>query len=138
MNRRMMLLTGGGVAGALGLLYGGAIGAGAMQSCGVPEGQSFAAMDENALARIGQHYLQGAEAGETNALRAQLYDLMREDGAQAPAAVRAAALQMTSAAQADFEADNIVYCDGWALARSEARACALIALAAPTFAAVSL
>jgi hypothetical protein len=138
MNRRMMLLSGAGVVGAVGVVYGGAIGAGAMKTCQAPQAHSLTSLDERSLGRIGQHYLHAADAGETGALRAKLYDLMRANGVEAPAALRAAAMQMASAAQADFEADDIVYCDGWALARSEARACALIALAAPTFASAAL
>ena len=119
MNRRTILLGGAGIAGAGLVGYGGILAAGSMQACVADE--TLAALSrQTAIASLGARYLVQAPALE----RAELLDI-----AQRPAAavVELAGL-MAARAKTDFESGDVVSCDGWVLARGEARACALISL----------
>ena len=120
MNRRMLLLGGAGIAGACAVGYGATMAVGAAQGCETDETQA-ALSERAAIAGLGVRYLVQASAWE----RAELLEI-----AQRPMAVvtKHAAL-LAAQAQADFEKGNVVSCDGWVLARGEARSCALVALA---------
>ena len=120
LNRRTIFLGGAGIAGAGVVGYGGILAAGSMQACEADE--TLAALSrQTAIASLGARYLVQATALE----RAELLDI-----AHGPVAgiVEFAGL-MASRAKTDFERGDVVSCDGWVLARGEARACALIALA---------
>jgi hypothetical protein len=119
MNRRMLLLGSAGVVGAGVVGYGGIFGAGALRRCAGDDAHA-ALSQRKALVRLGTKYLAQAPALE----RAELREI-----AQGPVAVvlESAAL-MTGQAQQDFETGNVISCDGWVLARGEARSCALVAL----------
>ena len=120
MKRRTLLLGGAGVAGACAAGYGAVLAAGSAQACVVDE-ERAALSERTAIAGLGMRYLAQASAPE----RAELQDM-----AQGPVtAVAETAALMAAQAQADFEQGNVVDCAGWLLARGEARACALIALA---------
>lgn len=120
MKRRTLLLGGAGVAGACVLGYGGTVAAGSIQGCAGDE-ERAALAERSAIASLGLHYLTQASPLE----RAELTDM-----AQGPvAAVAETAAGMAARAGEDFEAGDVVDCAGWVLARGEARASALIALA---------
>jgi hypothetical protein len=120
MKRRTMLLGGASVAGACAAGYGAIVAAGATRRCAADD--ALAALSRHAaMASLGARYLVQASALE----RAELFDI-----AQGPVAVVAEfAALMAAQAEADFENGNLISCDGWVLARGEARSCALIALA---------
>jgi len=119
MNRRTILLGGAGIAGAGVVGYGGILAAGSMQACVADE--TLAALSrQTAIASLGARYLVQAPALE----RAELLDIARGPVASV---VEYAGL-MAARAKTDFESGNVVSCDGWVLARGEARACALISL----------
>lgn len=120
MKRRTLLLGGAGVAGACVLGYGGTVAAGSTQGC-VGDEERAALSERSAIASLGMHYLAQASVLE----QAELTGI-----AEGPvAAVAEIAAGMAARAAEEFEAGDVVDCAGWVLARGEARASALIALA---------
>lgn len=118
-KRRTILLGSASIAGAYAVGYSALLAIGTTQDCVADETQAALAQ-RAALANLGASYLAQASAGE----RAELFDI-----AQKPltTVARFAGL-MAAHAQEDFENGNVVSCDGWILARGEARSCALVAL----------
>lgn len=120
MNRRTVLLGSAGIAGACAVGYSAILAAGATQACAAEDTE--AALSQHvAMVGLGASYLRQATAWE----RAELLDMARKPAATV---LRLAAV-MAARAPVDFENGNVANCDGWVLARGEARSCALIALA---------
>jgi|EndMetStandDraft_4_1072995.scaffolds.fasta_scaffold305679_1 hypothetical protein len=115
-SRRSMLL---GVTGGLAVGYGAVVGLGATQGC-VPDDGEMATAERMGMVSLGATYLAQAAADERAALFAM--------AARPPAIVAELAATMSAQAEAEFGEGTTVSCDGWVLARGEARACALIAL----------
>jgi hypothetical protein len=129
-NRRTLVLAGAGAAGAGAAIYGGAISAGALKPCPAPGALAGAG---DALARIGDAFLSEAATADEHARLTRLAQTVNA----APHDQRDDMLAQTAAALAaspeeDFARGDIVSCAGWVLARGEAMACALVALARPS------
>lgn len=126
-KRRTVLLSGLTVLGAGPLGYGAALLAGAAKSC--PASNALADLAAPAIRKIGEIYLRtGTSPAEERRLRQSAGRLARASGAGASERLMQAAAVLAASSPQDFAAGDVVFCDGWMLARSEARACALIAL----------
>ncbi|MEL6576250.1 MAG: hypothetical protein AAFQ81_10205 [Pseudomonadota bacterium] len=105
------------------LLYGGYGALSGIRRCSWAEGA------EDALARIGNVYLaefpEEAAPGKLGALLAGVPSLAAGFRSDAAALARSA---FTEACARELRCGDTVLCDGWLLARSEARLCGLIAL----------
>ncbi len=116
-----------GVVATAGSLYAAAVGRGALKACGIDElGVSLA--DLQPLIRIGEVYLQ--ESANSEELSAWYGDWLNKRPKKSPGLARATRGQLLAVkcrAQSEFQRGETVTCDGWLLARSEARLCALIA-----------
>ena len=123
-SKRTFLL---GSIGALGALYVGAIGRGAMKTCSdIDIYPSYSGLEP--FLRIGRTYL--ARAGD-----AERRDLAQAALAQAtpadPAETFARDLEQRGGAiAADFDRDDVVVCEGWVLSRTEVALCATLAVRA--------
>jgi hypothetical protein len=121
-NRRLFV----GAVAVTGSLYAAAIGRGALKACGTDE-VHFS--DLRPLIRIGEAYLD--EIGTSEELRTLHNELLANP--PAPSADLAGAIQrrflaVRDQAQEEFQRGETVSCDGWVLARSEARLCAVAAV----------
>lgn len=129
MNRRV--LVGGGIAAAALLAYAAAIGRGAAKACG-PDAEQ-AALDIAALhslIRIGEAYLQAdADSAEIAALREEWLETVNANAPGASRIERRIAVLDRKAVE-EFERGETVLCDGWLIARCEARFCAMLAISA--------
>lgn len=129
LDRRGVLIVGGVVAAGV-AAYGAAGVIGVAKRC-----SEFAAASEGAAqaaGRIGLAYLrvhpeEASEAGLLAAVAGRSAVARALNAAPDAAAVFRI---MDDVVRADFATGEIVKCDGWILAKSEARACALLALRA--------
>jgi hypothetical protein len=121
-DRRALLIAGGLLAAGV-AAYGAAGVFGMARRCSEFGARSEAAAQS--ARRIGLAYLRvhPEEASETRLMAAIA---ARSATPDVPAIFRI----MDDVVRADFAAGKIVRCDGWILARSEARACALFSLRA--------
>jgi len=127
-NRR--LFVGGGVVAAAALLYTAAVGRGALKACGIEQVDVDLA-DLQPLIRIGNVYLdEVVESGEISTLYEELLDYRHIRSAGIASAVQRHSLAVDRQAQEEFRRGETVSCDGWVLAKSEARLCAMIAVSA--------
>ncbi|MBL8537174.1 MAG: hypothetical protein JNM59_07190 [Hyphomonadaceae bacterium] len=127
MDRRKLILSGAAGAGLGVAAYGAIVAAGAVPAC--PTEDPLAQPADAALLRIGARYLAtAAGAAEKQRLSALAECLL----AHGPVTLNAATASLSAAAPEDFAKGEVVLCDGWVLARNEARACALLTLASQT------
>jgi hypothetical protein len=125
-KRRLFI---GGIALAAASLYVAAVGRGARKTCGV-EDVDVSALDLQPLIRIGHAYLEEvARSGNSRTLRKDVL----ADGPLTLGSIAGAVphdlLALVSGAHEEFERGETVSCDGWVLSKSEARFCAMIAIA---------
>lgn len=129
MKRRTVLKLGVATLGAGTLGYGVLMLAGASRSCagtGLPGFETRAA-----LAHVGENYLRNvASSQERTELAAVLRRIIRDTKGDLAVALWVGATRLAGSSKDDFSSGNTVICDGWVLARGEARSCALLALAA--------
>ncbi|MEM9764871.1 MAG: hypothetical protein AAF968_20610 [Pseudomonadota bacterium] len=124
----------GGAAAAL-AAFGGVtawgVGRGLIRCLDLPDERDAGLNRDSRLAAVGESYLRA------NPHEAQLESLLpalclAAPGLEAALAKGTAAEiheRVDAACQGEFERDDTVLCDGWLLARSEARFCAAVALA---------
>jgi hypothetical protein len=121
-NRRLFV----GAVAITGTLYAAAIGRGALKACGVDEVHF---VDLQPLIRIGDAYLDEiATSGELRALHNELLADHLMPSADLADAIQRRFLAVRDQAQEEFQRGETVSCDGWILARSEARLCAVAAV----------
>lgn len=132
LNRRLFI--GGGVVAAVAALYMGAVGRGALKMCGEVRADVDLPPDVQPLIQIGKIHLKDlARKGDPNALNDTILDARDIDSADILGIVRRRLLALDREAQEEFERGEIVLVDGWALAKSEARFCAALALRAERY-----
>lgn len=127
MTRREFLWSGASVLGAAGAGYGAAVAAGAIKTCS----SASRPVDgvTQSLMKIGEHYLRAvATPSERTRLRAHAARRAGDPAHRQLATSGRIVNPSPDTVQADFRSGNVVSCDGWILARSEAEACALLAL----------
>jgi len=127
-NRKRRLFV-GGVAATTAALYAAAVGRGALKACGIDE-LNVGLADLRPLVRIGDAYLDElAGSGELSTLNDKLLDdLRRLRSASRADVVLRQFLAVGRQAQEEFQRGETVSCDGWVLASSEARFCAVVAI----------
>lgn len=126
-DRKRRLFVGGMIATAASL-YAAAIGRGALKACGVEEANVGLA-DLRSLIRIGCAYLdEAATRKEESTLHAKLPDERHVRSADLAANIQRHILGAEGRTQEEFQRGDTVLCDGWVLAKSEARICALVAI----------
>ena len=129
-NNNRRLFVGGGVVAAAALLYTAAVGRGALKACGVKQVDVDQA-DLQALIRIGNAYLgEMVKSGEISTLYQELLDDRHIRSAGIASSVQDRLVVVDRQAQEEFQRGETVSCDGWVLAKSEARLCAMIAISA--------
>jgi hypothetical protein len=119
-NRKRRLIVSGVVA-TLASLYAGAVGRGALKSCGI-DALDAGLADLRPLIRIGDAYLEElADSGKLSTLHDEL-----------PGGRLIRSIRLVGAIQRrvydEFQRGDTVICDGWVLARSEAQLCAMAAM----------
>ena len=125
-KRRLFI---GGVALAAASLYVAAVGRGARKTCGV-EDVDVSALDLQPLIRIGHAYLEEvAMSGNSRTLRKDLLADVPMTLASIAGSYPARFVGGGGRAEEEFQRGEIVSCDGWVLSKSEARLCAMIAIA---------
>lgn len=128
-NRRF--LVGGGLLAAAASFYMAAVGRGALNGCGSDAIVTKLGTEFQALIRIGNSYLADLEkAGLLGTLGEDSLDIREVDDA---ATIQRRLLQVRRNAQMEFARAETVSCDGWVLAKSEARLCAVLAARARRF-----
>lgn len=121
-NRRLFV----GAVAMMGTLYAAAIGRGALKACGVDEVHF---VDLRPLIRIGEAYLDEiATSEELRVLHNELPSDRPMPSADLADAIQRQFLAAQHQAQEEFQRGETVSCDGWILARSEARLCAVAAV----------
>jgi hypothetical protein len=122
-SRRVFI--GGAAVAAAGSFYLAGVGLGVLKGCH-QEDVGLALSDLQSIVRIGNSYL---NEHESNVLEETLADEMDAKPAAIVAAVKRRLLAMDRQSRDEFARYDTVICDGWVLARSEARLCAAIAAA---------
>ena len=115
---------GGAAVAAAGSFYLAAVGRGVLKACH-QEDVELALSDLQSLIRIGNSYLNGHEA---DTLDEAFVDETDAKPAAIVRAVKRHLLAMDRQVRDEFARYDTVTCDGWVLARSEARLCAAIAV----------
>jgi len=128
-NRKRRLFV-GGVVGTAASLYAAAVGRGALKSCGIDE-VDVGLADLRPFIRIGDAYLEElANSGELSTLHDELLNGRPMRSARLAGAIQRQLLAAGREVQEEFQRGETVSCDGWVLARSEARLCAVAAIRA--------
>ena len=127
-NRRLFV---GGAAAVMvaASFYIAAVGRGALKACNHEDVEGGLPSDLQSLIRIGNCYLtEHAENGKLDSLDEVLLDETETRSANIVyAAVQRRLLAIDSQIRDEFARCETVICDGWVLAKSEARLCAMIA-----------
>jgi hypothetical protein len=125
-NRRFFV--GGTAVVAVASFYIAAVARGALKACNYEDVDAGLQSDLQSLIRIGNSYLdEHTKSGELDALDEVLLDETETRSANIVYAVRRRLLAMDRQVRDEFARCETVTCDGWLLARSEARLCAVIA-----------
>jgi hypothetical protein len=121
----------GGIGATAAILYGGAVGRGALKTCGVAGLETALPVDFHALIRIGNVYLNElARSGEGSIPNDYRLDETQTRLADILGAIQRCLAALDSQAQTEFDRGETVTCDGWVLAKSEVRLCAMLAICA--------
>jgi hypothetical protein len=125
-NRRLFI---GGAAGVtLASFYLAAVARGALKACNYEDGDSVLSSDLQSLIRIGNSYLNElTENGELDALGEVLLDETQTRSAKIVHTFQRPLSTISRQVRDEFARGETVICDGWVLAKSEARFCAMIA-----------
>jgi len=131
-NRRLFV---GGAAGvAVTSFYLAAVARGALKACNYEDVDAVLSSDLQSLIRIGNSYLnEHTENGELDTLDEVLLDKTETRLANIVYTVQRRLLAINRQVQDEFARCETVICDGWVLAKSEARFCAMIAACARRF-----
>ena len=124
-NRRIFI---GGAAGAVAAsFYLAAVARGALKACNYDDVDAVLSSDLQSLIRIGNSYLnEHTENGELDTLDDEVDARL----AEIVHTVQRRLLAINSQVRDEFARCETVICDGWVLAKSEARLCAMIAAVA--------
>jgi hypothetical protein len=124
-NRRLFLGVAAGVAVAS--FYLAAVVRGGLKACNYEDVDAVLSSDLQSLIRIGNSYLnEHAENGELNTLDEVVFDETEMSLANVQHRLSSISRQVRD----EFARCETVTCDGWVLAKSEARFCAMIAASA--------
>jgi hypothetical protein len=127
-NRRFLV---GGAAVAVASFYIAAVGRGALKACNYENVEAGLPSDLQSLIRIGNSYLnEHTKNGELDTLDEVLLDETETRSANIVYAVQRRLLAIDRQVRDEFARCETVICDGWVLAKSEARLCAMIAACA--------
>jgi hypothetical protein len=125
-NRRFFV--GGAAVVAVASSYMAAVGRGALKACNYEDVEAGLPSDLRSLIRIGNSYLnEHTKNGELNSLDEVLLDETDTKSANIVYAVQRRLLAMDRQIRDEFARCETVVCNGWVLAKSEARLCATIA-----------
>jgi hypothetical protein len=120
--------VGGAAVAAIASLYLAAIGRGALRACHQEDIGSAPPSDFQSLIRIGNSYLnEHTRNGEPDTLDELFLDETERRPAVIVRAVQRRLLAMDRQVRDEFARYDTVICDGWVLAKSEAKLCATIA-----------
>jgi hypothetical protein len=126
-NRSRRLLVGGFLLTAVSF-YAAAIASGALRSCRGFDDQ-LGGLDP--LIRIGNAYLdEMAKSGQLGTLYKELFGDRDMTSTELATIIQRRLSTAGFQAQQEFNSSETVSCDGWMLAKSEARLCAMIAITA--------
>jgi len=121
------LVVGGAAMIAAASFYMAAVGRGALKACSHEPMEGDLSSDLQSLIRIGNSYLnEHAKNGKLDSLDEVLLDETETRSANI-VHVQSRLLAMDRQIQDEFARCETVICDGWVLAKSEARLCAMIA-----------
>lgn len=124
-NRRFFV--GGAAAATIASFYLAAVARGALKACSY-EPEVGRPAELQSLIRIGNSYLkEHAQNGELNTLDEALFDETERSSVNMVFAVQRRLLAIDRQVRDEFARCETVICDGWVLAKSEARLCAIIA-----------
>jgi hypothetical protein len=124
-NRRFFI---GGAVVAVASFYIAAVGRGAFQACGQENIEAGLPLNLRSLIRIGNSYLnEHTKNGELDTLDDVFLDETETRSATIVDAIQRRLLVIDRQVRDDFARCETVICDGWVLAKSEARLCAMIA-----------
>ncbi len=125
-DRRLFV---GGAAVVVASFYIAAVGRGALKACNYVDVEAGLPSDLQSLIRIGNSYLnEHTKGGELDSLDEVLLDETETRSANIVYAVQRRLLAIDRQVQDEFARRETVICDGWVLAKSEARLCAMIAV----------
>jgi len=124
---RRRRFVGSAAAAAVMSLYAAAIGRGALKACNYEDVEAGLPLDFQSLIRIGNSYLnEHSKNGELTASNELFLD-QEPSSANIISAVQRRLSTIDREVRQEFERSETVICDGWVLAKSEARLCAAIA-----------
>ena len=126
-NRRIVI---GGAAGvAVASFYLAAVARGALKVCSYDDVDVVFSSDLQSLIRIGNSYLnEHTKNGELDSLDEVVFDETETRSGNIVSTVQRRLLAINHQVRDDFARRETVNCDGWVLAKSEARLCAAIAV----------
>ena len=125
-NRR--LFVGGAAVVAIASFYIAAVGRGALKACSYEDVEASLPSDLQSLIRIGNSYLnENGKDGELDILDEVFLDETETGSGNIVYAVQRRLLAIDRQVRDEFARYETVICDGWVLAKSEARLCAMIA-----------
>lgn len=125
-NRRFFI--GGAAVVAVASFYIAAVGRGAVKACSYENDDAGLPSDLRSLIRIGNSYLnEHTKNGELDTLEEVFLDETETRSANIVDVIQRRLLAIDRQVRDDFERCETVICDGWVLAKSEARLCAMIA-----------
>jgi len=128
-NRRFFV--GGAAVVAVASLYIAAVARGALKACDYGDVDAGLPSDLQSLIRIGNSYLnEHTRNGELDTQDEVLLDVTETSSANIVYAVQRRLLAIDRQVRGEFARFETVICDGWVLAKSEARLCATIAIRA--------
>jgi hypothetical protein len=126
-DRRFFVVGGAAVAAVLSF-YMAAVGRGALKKCNHEDVEAGLPSDLQSLIRIGNSYLnEHAKNGELDSLNETLLDETATISGNIVHAVQRRLLAIDRQVRDEFARCETVICDGWVLANSEARLCAMVA-----------
>jgi hypothetical protein len=125
-NRRFFV--GGAAVVAVASFYIAAVGRGALKACNHENVAAGLSSDLQSLVRIGNSYLnEHTKNGELDPVDEVFLDETKTRPANIVSAVQRRLLAIDRQVRDEFARCETVICDGWVLAKSEARLCAMIA-----------
>jgi hypothetical protein len=120
--------VGGAAVVAVASFYIAAVGRGALKACDYEDVEAGLPSDLQSLIRIGNSYLnEHTKNGELDSRDEVLLDETETRSANIVYAVQRRLLAIDRQVRDEFARCETVICDGWVLAKSEARLCAMIA-----------
>jgi len=125
-NRRFFV--GGAAVVAAASFYIAAVARGALKACSYEDVEVGLPSELQSLVRIGNSYLsEHTKDGELDTLEGALFDETETRSANILFAVQRRLLALDRQVRDEFARCETVICDGWVLAKSEARLCAMVA-----------